>query len=60
MDLSEQIDAFSEDLEKLLDRYANEFDLPYSVIIGTLQMAVVGLSIEAAMSGGGPENPGSA
>lgn len=47
MDSTEQIDAFAEDLAKLLARYADEFDLSYAAIVGVLQTTVVGLSIES-------------
>lgn len=38
MDQTTQIQAFCNDLDKLIDRYASEFDLNYASIIGALQM----------------------
>lgn len=38
MDQTTQIQHFCNDLDKLIDRYASEFDLPYAAIVGSLQM----------------------
>lgn len=38
MDQTTQIQHFCNDLDKLIDRYASEFDLNYASIIGALQM----------------------
>ena len=35
----EQVDAFAEDLGKLIDRYRSEFDLTIAGIIGVLECA---------------------
>lgn len=43
----EQIEAFEEDLDKLLDRYANEFDLTYAAVVGLLFMKATELAQEA-------------
>lgn len=34
---SEQIQAFANDLDKLVDRYRCEFDVTFAGIVGTLQ-----------------------
>lgn len=38
MDQTTQIQAFCNDLDALIDRYAANFDLNYASIIGALQM----------------------
>lgn len=40
MSEKEQIDAFADDIDKLVDRYANEFDMTYAAAIGVLQMKI--------------------
>ena len=35
----EQIDAFAEDLEKLIERYTAEFDLTIASVLGVLECA---------------------
>ena len=39
MDLSDQIDAFSDDLYRLIDRYRSEFDLTVASVLGVLELA---------------------
>lgn len=46
-----QATAFSQDLAKLIDRYAQEFELNYATIIGVLQMHQTVLSLEAVAAG---------
>lgn len=57
MDSTEQINAFSEDLARLLERYSDEFDLSYAAIIGVLQTCIVGLSIESMRVSLDPDLP---
>ena len=38
MDQSEQITAFCEDIEKVIDRYRAEFDLTLAACIGSLEI----------------------
>ncbi|HEX2898832.1 MAG TPA: hypothetical protein VHS96_03835 [Bacteroidia bacterium] len=38
MTQSEQVAHFSHDLDALVDRYADEYDLDYASIVGILQM----------------------
>tara|TARA_R110000772_G_scaffold2190_3_gene7568 strand:- start:1480 stop:1656 length:177 start_codon:yes stop_codon:yes gene_type:complete len=40
MNQAEQTSAFSTDLDKLLTRYADEFDLTYASAIGVLTIAL--------------------
>lgn len=47
MDHTEQIMRFSNDLDALVDRYADEYDLPYASIVGSLQMKIHLLCVEA-------------
>jgi hypothetical protein len=44
----EQIDAFADDLDKLVHRYRSEFDLSYAAAVGVLQMKSWLLCSEAA------------
>ncbi len=44
----EQTDAFADDLDKLVERYRQEFEVSYAVVIGTLQMKSWLLSQEAS------------
>lgn len=39
MNHREQIDAFSNDLFNLIDRYRSEFELPLASVVGTLELA---------------------
>ena len=43
----EQTDAFADDLDKLVERYRNEYEISYAQVIGTLQMKSWLLSSEA-------------
>jgi|TARA_R110002012_G_scaffold282242_1_gene471908 hypothetical protein len=51
MSPEDQATAFSQDLAKLIDRYAQEFELNYATIIGVLQMHQTALSLEAVAAG---------
>lgn len=43
----EQTDAFANDLDKLVERYRQEFDMSYAQVVGTLEMKVHLLCDEA-------------
>ncbi len=43
----EQTDAFAGDLDKLVERYRQEFQVSYAIVIGTLQIKIWLLSHEA-------------
>ena len=43
----EQVTAFEFDIEALIQRYSQEFDLDYPSVIGILQMQVVALCNES-------------
>lgn len=47
MDDKEQIQAFADDVDKLVERYRQEFDMTYAAVIGTLQMKVHLMCVEA-------------
>ena len=47
MDEKRQIKAFAEDIERLVDRYRNEFDLSYASVVGTLHMQASTLCLES-------------
>lgn len=36
----EQTDAFADDIDKLVERYRQEFEISYAQVVGTLQMKV--------------------
>ena len=38
MTTNEQIKAFAHDVDQLVDRYRQEFDLTYAVVVGVLTM----------------------
>lgn len=38
MNHTEQITAFADDIDRLVERYRNEFDLTYASVIGVLFM----------------------
>lgn len=38
---ADQIEAFANDLDRLIDRYIDEFDISAAALIGALQMAVI-------------------
>jgi len=48
MSPTDQIIALESDLNKLIDRYRMEFEMPYAAVIGVLQLKVVLLCNEAA------------
>ena len=56
MDQTTQIQHFCNDLDKLIDRYASEFDLNYASIIGALQMKSYLLCQEALDSNPNPDD----
>lgn len=43
----EQTGQFCEELDKLLLRFATEYELPYTAIIGVLQMTMTRLTLDA-------------
>jgi len=47
MSHQEQIAAFGNEVANVIDRFREEFDLPYSSVIGTLQIHIAQLSAEA-------------
>lgn len=47
MDAKEQLLAFANDLDRLVDRYRDEFDLDYGSVVGILFMKAHLLSDEA-------------
>lgn len=47
----EQTDAFANDLDKLVERYRQEFDMSYAQIVGTLYMKCHILCSEAEERG---------
>lgn len=47
---NEQIDAFSIDIGKVIDRYRREFDLSYAAAVGTLMIHVHRLMNEGQRS----------
>lgn len=51
MNHEEQADAFTDELERLIDRYREEFDLQYYAVIGILDMAKAQLLHEALFEG---------
>jgi len=38
MKTTDQINHFAKDLNRLVDRYATEYDLPLAAVIGTLEI----------------------
>ena len=38
MNEKDQLQAFADDLDKLVNRYRDEFDLTYGAVVGALQM----------------------
>lgn len=52
MTTAEQIEAFSTDLHRLMHRYHAEFEVPVAALIGTLEMAKLGLFMDAVGSVG--------
>jgi len=47
MTQQEQINCFAKELTKLIDRYADEFDLSYAAVVGVLKIKADGLSAQA-------------
>lgn len=47
MNGQEQTDAFASDLDALVERYRQEFDLTYAAVLGTLAMKSHLLMVEA-------------
>lgn len=52
----EQIIHFSNDLDKLVDRYRSEYELTYASTIGALQMKIHTLIQDAINSGEDPQD----
>jgi len=52
MNEKEQIQAFADDLDRLVDRYRGEFDLSYASVVGTLNMKAHLLCSEAGQCEG--------
>ena len=50
MDERDQIDALAIELDSLLDRFTQEFDLSYASIIGVLQMKVTHMAVDGLYS----------
>ncbi len=44
----EQTDAFANELDKLIDRFRDEFDLSYAVVCGTMLLKIHTLFAEAS------------
>jgi hypothetical protein len=47
MTVQENINAFSDEIEKVINRFRDEFDLPYAAAVGVLHIAAERLSREA-------------
>ena len=47
MSESEQLNAFADELDKLVHRFSSEFDLSYAHVVGALQMKIHLLCAEA-------------
>lgn len=45
---TDQINHFADDLDNLVDRYRNEYDISYAAIVGTLHMKAHLLCDEAS------------
>jgi hypothetical protein len=48
----DQIAAFGEELERMVDRFREEFDLPYVSVVGVLTMMATQLTLESLEEGG--------
>lgn len=46
-----QIESLGNDLDRLIDRYVDEYDLPVATIIGVLQFKVTLLAIDSIEAG---------
>lgn len=46
-DAPNQIQHFSDDLDRLIDRYREEYDLSYAAVVGSLHMKIHLLCSEA-------------
>ena len=47
MNTGEQIDAFEKELDFLIDRYCDEFDLPLASVIGILHLKMYEITASA-------------
>ena len=47
MTIKEQIYSFGNELDKLVERYRSEFDLPYGAVVGTLTVKATLLTLES-------------
>lgn len=52
----QQTDAFANDIDNLVERYRNEFEISYAQLVGVLQMKIHLLCAEAAERHGGDSN----
>lgn len=48
MTINEQIAHFGDELDRLIDRLRDEYDLPYAAVVGTLQMKAHLIMVEAS------------
>ena len=53
----EQINAFYKDLDRLIDRYRHEFEMPYATAVGCLTMKATQLTVEVLEADDEPESP---
>lgn len=44
----EQTDNFANDVDRLVDRYRSEYEIPYAAVVGVLQMKIHLLCDEAS------------
>ena len=51
MSEGEQIQAFANDLDRLVDRYRDEFELTFAAVVGTLHMKAHLLCVEKEKKG---------
>ena len=53
MEMKQQIEHLGGELDRLVDRFRAEYDLPYSVVVGCLVMKANLLCMEAVQGEGG-------
>lgn len=56
MDDKQQVFAFADDVDKLVERYRNEFDMTYAAVVGVLFMKAQLLCREAGESDADEDN----
>jgi hypothetical protein len=44
----EQLDHFANDIDNLIDRYSDEYDMSYAMVVGVLEMKINSLCREAS------------